>query len=595
MSSLAEAHAGQGPSLVEAVGVTLSKRVRERVVRIAFSLAAAAIFHPVIGLAVAAVWLVAFLLTQTAEMLLFRNGRVHGLAAARGALALIFVSNAIFAAFPICLAARGGNIGAAVGMLMIIGALIHAGLASGRSRWTAGAAVLPQMTALACLPIIMAGEHVPMSSILMLTSGGLMLCWAAFSAWRRIGDHIVTLERLRHEADRANQAKSDFLTMVSHEIRTPLNGIMGMAQSLSQDTLTASQRGRLDILIASGRGLNDLIADVLDLSRIESGLLPLQTTPFDLRELVARSIEPFRAVTDAKGLDLSVSLCPGLAGGYLGDPVRIRQVLHGLIGHAVQLTAEGGVLVSASRDADGVRLSVCDSGSSMPASRLERIFDRYAQADDAAARSGGGVDQGLGLGLFMANELVQRMGGGITATNRVPQGLCLTAALPLAIAGVRVAEAAPVPALAPARLPQALRILAAEDHPVNRKVLGLLLDQIDVVPTMVENGLLAVQACREEDWDLVLMDVQMPVLDGVSAARQILDEARAAGRPAPAIVAVTANVMAHQLEDYASAGMPFHVAKPVEAGALFQTIQRALASRPVLFGTDGRPAANGPV
>ena len=570
-----EARTNRDMSIVAAVRTTMVKQVQERTVRILFGVATAAVFHGLTGVAAASVWLLAFLLLQTLEILMFPRGRIRNRTEAQTGLGLILLSNAVFASFPVLLAAQGGIVGVAIGVLMIGGALIHAVLASGSSRLTAVVAASPPLIAFVSLPMIMMAEGLPGQSILMLSCAGLMLCWAAFGAWRRVSGDMIVLDKARHDADRANQAKSDFLTMVSHEIRTPLNGVMGMAQSLARDPLTVNQRDRLETLISSGQGLHDLIAEVLDLSRIEAGLLPLNNDSFDLRDTVTRSIEPFMAIASAKGLEISVSLCPGLASAYLGDPVRIRQVLHNLISNAVQLTDAGDILISASRDADGVRLSVCDSGRGVPDRHLARIFDKYALLDPAATRADGGA--GLGLGLFMANELTVRMGGSMTATNRIPSGLCLTAGLPLVLADMTRADFSPTSE--PLELPKALRVLAAEDHPVNRKILTLLLDQINVVPTMVENGLLAVQACRDEDWDLVLMDIQMPVLDGVSAARQIGQDALAAGRSSPPIIAVTANVMAHQLQEYADAGMALYVPKPIEAGALFRVMQEALDCR----------------
>jgi len=570
-----EARADYGMSLVAAVGTTMVKRVQERPVRGLFAAATAAIFHPLTGVTVAIVWLLAFLLIQVLEVVIFPNGRVRDQGEAFTALGVILLNNIVFALCPLLLATGGGIVGTAVAVLMIGGALIHAVLASGSSKLTAVVAAFPPVLAFACLPLVMLSGDVAPHSIIMLTTAGMMLGWAAFGAWRRVSGDMIILDEARRQADRASQAKSDFLTMVSHEVRTPLNGIMGMAQSLAREDLTASQSERLRILIDSGDGLHAMIAEVLDLSRIEAGLLPLNIVAFDLRDTVAKSIEPFAAITHAKRLEMSVSLCPGLASAYLGDQVRLRQVLHNLISNAIQLTETGGVLVSASRDAEGVRLSVCDSGCGVPEANLAGIFDKYALLDPARSRSDGGA--GLGLGLFMANELVVRMGGTITATNRIPTGLCLTAAVPLASA--ETARPAILQALEPQDLPEGLRVLAAEDHPVNRKVLSLLLEQIGVVPTMVENGLLAVQACRDEEWDLILMDVQMPVLDGVSAARQIRQEALALGRSPPPMVAVTANVMAHQLDEYRKAGMGHCVPKPVEAGALFGAMQEALENR----------------
>lgn len=572
---LMEVRDDQGLSFVDAVGMIMSSRTHGREVRIVFPILSALIFHPLTGGPAALAWLMGYLSIQAVEVLLFREGRVSGERMARVALGLVMLGNLAFAILPMLLAGRGGATGAALGILMLGGALIHGVLANSGSRLVAACAAWPLLFALAWLPPLMIAHGVPGYSAFMLGCAGLMFCSTAFGAWRRMSSDMLVLRKARQQADRANHAKSDFLTMISHEIRTPLNGVMGMAQSLARDNLTVDQKQRLDTLIMSGQGLDEMIGEVLDLSRIEANVLSLDVVAFDLRETVTRVINPFTAIARAKGVDISVSLCPSLAPAYLGDPVRIRQVMHNLLSNAIQRTDVGSILISASRDAEGVMLSVCDSGRSVREDRLATIFDKYASLDWAAAAPGGSA--GLGLGLYMANALAIRMGGAITATNRVPRGLCLTASLPLA-----AAEMIPPPApVAPeaASMPTALRVLAAEDHPVNRLVLEALLDQICVIPTMVENGQLAVQACRDSDWDLVLMDVQMPVLDGVSAARQIADEARAAGRIPPPIIAVTANVMAHQLQEYAGAGMEFCIAKPVEAGVLFEAMREALNRR----------------
>lgn len=559
-------------TLLEAVSATMTKRVQQRVSRLLFALASVAIFFPLIGLTSAAIWLAAFLLTQGCEIVAFPRGQVRDQRAARVAFALFLINKLVFGLIAIPLAVIGGPLGVAIGMVVLAGALIHAVAASGSSRLMAGAAAGPPLSVLASLIGILLVSGSDHRTTFVLASSALLLCLAAFGAWRRVSEDMCTLNAAREASELASQAKSDFLTMISHEIRTPLNGMMGMAQSLVGDPLTPVQAERLETLITSGRGLRDLIAEVIDLGGIEAGLLEIEAVTFSLRDLVQRSIEPFEAIAKARNLEICVSLCPGLASAYLGDPVRIRQVLHNMIANGVQLTDTGGILVSASRDVDGVRLSVCDSGPGVPDHLLAGIFDKYARLDPAIPRADGSM--GLGLGLFMANQLVQRMGGSITATNRIPTGLCLTAALPLPIAEP-IAPRSPGPSQ-PRPATGALRVLAAEDHPVNRKVLALLLEQIDVVPTLVENGMQAVEACREGDWDIVLMDIQMPVLGGVDAARMIVEEARTAGRTAPPIVAVTANVMQHQLKIYSESGMEHCVPKPIEATTLFDVMQTSL-------------------
>ncbi|AQR62555.1 hypothetical protein BZG35_13545 [Brevundimonas sp. LM2] len=568
--TIQEACPNDRKSLAVAVGATMTLRVGQRLSRFLFAFATALAFGGLAGVPMTVVWLAAFLLLQGIEILLFPDGAVRSEKDGRLALALFLSNKLTFALFAVPIAVYGGLLGITVGMMIISGALIHAVVITGSSRFMAGAAALPPLIVLAAFPPIMLATGLPPYSIFVVTVAGLLLCAAAYRAWHRVAEDMCALHIARRAADHASQAKSDFLTMISHEIRTPLNGVMGMAQSLANDALTASQSDRLDTLISSGNGLQELLDEVLDLGRIESDQLSLQATAFNLRDLVQRSIEPFRAVAHDKGLDIDVSLCPGLASAYIGDPVRIRQVVHNLVSNAMQLTQVGGILVSASRDVEGVRLSVCDSGPGMPDALLARVFDRQFAPD---LQTPGGTES-LGLSLFIANKLVERMAGSIAATHRIPHGLCLTATLPLAIAEPLVALPPSLPR--PVQLPGSMRVLVAEDHPVNRRVLALLLEQIDVAPTMVENGLEAVEACRKEDWDLVLMDIQMPVLGGVAAARRIRDEAAAAGRIAPPIIAVTANVMAHQLQVYAEAGMTLCVPKPVEGTNLFETMHAAL-------------------
>lgn len=577
MELMAARHSG-AETLLEAVGSTMAIRVQQRTSRVVIAVITASAFHPLTGVAVAAIWLFVFLLLQCVESVVFPAGRVRDRGQARLALGLFLLNKTVFALFAVPLAASGGLPGFIIGFALIAGAMIHAVAATGSSRIMAGAGTAPPGLVLLLLPMIMSRLDVGWPILFMVTCAAILLCCAALSAWQRVSRDMCALQTARLNADMASQAKSDFLTLISHEIRTPLNGIMGMAQSLSSDSLTVGQHDRLDTLIRSGQGLHELIGEVLDLARIEAGQLPLDSVTFNLRDLVRRSVEPFGATARSRGLELAVSLCPGLASAYLGDPVRLRQILHNLIAHAIQRSNEGEILVSASRDAEGVRLSVCDCGPDMMEAQLAGIFDRYPAEESAAATEDAG-SSGLGLGLFMANQLVARMGGSISVTNRAPNGLCLTAAVPLSVA-MSMAEFPRVcdaPNLASPALPGSLRVLVAEDHPVNRKVISLLLGQIDVVPTMVENGSLAVKACEEDDWDLVLMDIQMPVMDGVAAARRIDANARALGRTPPPIIAVTANVMAHELRRYEDAGMTLCVAKPVQAEALLQAMRTVLA------------------
>ncbi|NBB51199.1 response regulator [Rhizobium sp. CRIBSB] len=380
------------------------------------------------------------------------------------------------------------------------------------------------------------------------------------------------LRQARTSTAQANRAVSEYLTLISHDIRTPLNGMMGMAQSLAHDPLTESQRDRLETLIRSGRGLQVMIAEGLAPPRMNTGQEPVSRVAFDLRALVQTAVDPFLADAATRPLRISQTLSPGLAGAYRGDPVGIRQCLQALISHAMSRMPTGEILISASPDVDGIRLSVSDSVPVTP-------DDLAAGPCGRRARTGAMTDldhssRSAEDSLWRAHDRVQALQGALIATARVPTGLCLTAVIPLTPAGVPPAATPSDPV--PVEPSSGLRVLVAEDHPVNRKVLALLLEQIGIHPTLVSDGLEAVTACRTRRWDIVLMDIQMPRLDGIAAARQIWAEAVAEGRPCPPIVAVTANVLPRQLRDYADAGMPFCVSKPVEAETLFSVMNLAM-------------------
>ncbi|MDB5421807.1 MAG: integral rane sensor hybrid histidine kinase, partial [Brevundimonas sp.] len=287
----------------------------------------------------------------------------------------------------------------------------------------------------------------------------------------------------------------------------------------------------------------------------------------------------FRAIAESKGLAFETWVDPAAVGTWRGDPMRLRQILSNLISNAVKFTDAGRVHVSATCVEGRPRFVVEDTGPGVTPEQLPRLFKKFVQADASTTRRYGGT----GLGLSICGELALLMGGSITADHVAPHGLRFTFEAP-----VERIDAIAHPAETVARGPvdhstdeRKLRILAAEDHPVNRQVLTLLLGQVGIVPHIVENGVEAVEAWRkgaaDGPWDLILMDVQMPVMDGPTAARAIRAEERATGRAAVPIIALTANVMTHQIEDYRQAGMATVVAKPIQVEVLLNGIEAALA------------------
>ncbi|HZZ88998.1 MAG TPA: ATP-binding protein [Caulobacteraceae bacterium] len=382
----------------------------------------------------------------------------------------------------------------------------------------------------------------------------------------------------KEEAEAATRAKSAFLATMSHEIRTPLNGVLGMAQAMAADALTPAQRERLEVIRTSGETLLAVLNDVLDLSKIEAGRLELEACAFDIGEVVAGARDAFGAVAAEKCLALEVSVSRAAAGTWVGDATRVRQVLANLISNALKFTEVGRVAVSVGCRAGALVLSISDTGIGMSAAQQQALFQKFAQADASTTRRFGGT----GLGLAICRELAELMGGRIAATSAVGKGSTFVVTLPLARGAAERAEPAVESPAAPKAGPSSarggsLRLLAAEDNPVNQLVLKALLAQIGVEPVMVGDGVDAVAAWEAGDWDVILMDVQMPRMDGPTAVRFIREREAAQRRRRTPIVALTANAMTHQVNEYLAAGMDGFVAKPIQVDRLFAALEAAMA------------------
>jgi len=380
------------------------------------------------------------------------------------------------------------------------------------------------------------------------------------------------LAEARDAAEQANRSKSQFLANMSHEIRTPLNGVIGMIQALRRTELTPEQHEMLELMSSSSRTLQALLSDILDLARVESGRMQLTEEPFDLARAVQEAGQLYEASALEKGLGFTVDIAAEARTWVQGDVVRLKQILTNLVSNAVKFTESGFVTLRAgagpARDgAPTLRFTVEDTGIGFDPETRARLFTRFEQADGGIARKFGGT----GLGLAICRQLAEMMGGDLDCESELGGGSAFILTVPL-----RAIEApAPVEiesATAKAATRRGLRVLLADDHPTNRKVVELVLAAADVDLTAVEDGAQAVQAFRDGDFDLVLMDMQMPVMDGLTATRELRLHEAAEGRPRARIVMLTANALPEHVAAGQAAGADHHVAKPFDTSELLALV-----------------------
>ncbi len=395
---------------------------------------------------------------------------------------------------------------------------------------------------------------------------------------RELRQTMQALVVARDDAEAANVQKSQFLANMSHEIRTPLNGVLAMTQIMALGELPAEQQVRLDIIKSSGEALLTILNDILDVSKIEAGMLELEIVEFDPERLARGAVGGFDGVADAKDLELVLTIDAEAAGPRLGDPARLRQILSNLISNALKFTHAGAVSVSLEGrrqdGADRLLITVADSGIGMAADKLPLLFQKFTQLDASTTRRFGGT----GLGLSICQELTEKMGGRIWAESVEGQGSTFYVDLPMPRAVAPAAEAGADEALPEDDGPP-MRVLAAEDNLTNQLVLSTILEIFGAQLQIVDTGRAAVEAWAAGEYDVILMDIQMPEMDGITAAREIRKMEAAQNRPRTPIVAVSANAMSHQVDEYLEAGMDGHVAKPIELNKLHAALENALASR----------------
>ena len=455
---------------------------------------------------------------------------------------------------------------------------------------------------------------------LLLVTAGVAFGWVGWQSnqvlrrMMRVENELQSaVEQTRaaqHAAEKASVAKSRFLATMSHEVRTPLNGVLGLADLLERTALDPRQRRHLRLLRQSGENLREIVDDVLDFSKIESEQMEIVTTALEPRRLVEELLELWLPRARAVGLELRLVAAPDLPTRVLGDPLRIRQVLNNFVGNALKFTESGHVELRIGLEDRGtlvagrpvrIRFAVRDTGIGIAPEAVDRIFDAFTQADDSYSRRYGGS----GLGLAICRRLVTLMGGLIGVDSTPGAGTTFWFSLPMSVVSVSTAPSAlAAPAAPPSDASTLLeepdtgrlegRVLMVEDNPVNRAVCGAMLERFGLAYEEAEDGVEALERATDREFDLVLMDCQMPRLDGLDATRQLRQrEIRARNGSRLPIVALTANAFDEDRERAIEAGMDAFLAKPVRLADLHAALAEWLPAAAPRLATDDAASATG--
>ena len=397
------------------------------------------------------------------------------------------------------------------------------------------------------------------------------------------------LQQAKAVAESASRTKSDFLASMSHEIRTPMNAIIGIADLLAKTPLSPEQSKYVQIFRRAGDNLLHLIDDILDLSKVETSQIELERTDFSLKDLLEKVTEMVAVRADEKGLALVCEIAPKVGTNLIGDPTRLRQVLLNLLGNAIKFTESGEVALRVTPDPDpatpaALRFTISDTGIGIPGEKLGAVFERFTQADSSTTRQYGGS----GLGLTISKRLVELMGGRISVESALGKGSVFSFAVPLEVrprSKQRIAVSVGTISEAPLR---ALHLLLVEDSPDNRTITVAYMKEMPYRVDIAENGAIALEKFIAGHYDLVLMDRQMPVMDGLTATRAIREWEQANHRPLTPIVALTAAALKGDEDQCLAAGCTAYLSKPIKQEVLLRAIKELAIVAPPPSLEEGR-------
>ncbi len=517
------------------------------------------------------VWFTVMCASQALDWAVFRRLRVHPDVEPTQAYRLAcvvtaFVNTAIYSAIAAYFWYFGGVAGQLFAMVQVCGGLLHVTLHMHPARPVLLGAVIPHAAYLFGLPAIAALQGQPGMVVMII---GAFLYTAhlvvAVKQTRATQDELraaqAKADAERDRAERASAAKSDFLATVSHEIRTPMNAVISGAELLRRTELTREQTEHVTMLLDAGDVLMGLLNDVLDISKIEAGKMTFEAADLELPPKLESLVRLWEPRAHDKGVTLSFDADDSLPERVSTDPLRLQQILFNLLSNAVKFTDAGGVGLKAGRLGDRLWFEVSDTGCGMAPEAMERLFAGFEQAEAGTTRRYGGT----GLGLTISRRLAEMMGGVLTVTSALGEGSVFRLELPFVEATSPAGDAA-IAADASTLGMDALKVLVAEDHAVNRRIVSLFLQPLGCRLTMVENGAEAVEAADTEPFDVILMDMQMPVMDGLEASRVIRQGAGLNARTP--IIALTANALDHHRAAWAEAGVATFLTKPVDPRAL---------------------------